>query len=348
MDFFLRSSFLLVAGLFALDLVAYQGFVGKHLGVPAWLVAAMVLAIHLGIRLTKKVKIGDTFAAILLFVILPATTLLPGIFYALEESSFLHVNYFFENFHLYYHTLFFAALPMAGFSLVHSSKEMWSKLWRWRYFSGVVNVLFFLWSFSTIFPRAYLQVIGEDGIVENLTFIFFILSGVLAFLLARKKLFKQKIHQMIFVGLMLVAGLAFLVVAGEEISWGQRMFGWETLTALAENNTQAETNIHNSTAVWPLVYVGYAIIAIYGSFAWLGQWMLQPILDFRLKGDWRVWLNLAVPQAHLFLNFAFLLVYLYLRERHGPWKYQAWEEMSELFMVVGIAVHLGRNYFVSE
>ena len=32
---------------------------------------------------------------------------------------------------------------------------------------------------------------------------------------------------------------------GEEISWGQRIFGFETPDAIAEGNIQGETNIHN-------------------------------------------------------------------------------------------------------
>ena len=33
--------------------------------------------------------------------------------------------------------------------------------------------------------------------------------------------------------------------AGEEISWGQRIFGIETPEAFAEHNRQGETNLHN-------------------------------------------------------------------------------------------------------
>ncbi|WP_372920701.1 hypothetical protein [Roseovarius sp.] len=39
--------------------------------------------------------------------------------------------------------------------------------------------------------------------------------------------------------------LAFLFGAGEEISWGQRIFGWQTTEFFMEHNRQLETNIHN-------------------------------------------------------------------------------------------------------
>ena len=39
--------------------------------------------------------------------------------------------------------------------------------------------------------------------------------------------------------------LTSVYFAGEEISWGQHIFGWETPLALKEINDQNETNIHN-------------------------------------------------------------------------------------------------------
>jgi len=38
---------------------------------------------------------------------------------------------------------------------------------------------------------------------------------------------------------------AFLFGAGEEISWGQRIIGWETTGFFAEHNVQNETTLHN-------------------------------------------------------------------------------------------------------
>ncbi len=42
-----------------------------------------------------------------------------------------------------------------------------------------------------------------------------------------------------------LGALAFLFAAGEEISWGQRLFGWTTPDFLMGLNKQGETNIHN-------------------------------------------------------------------------------------------------------
>ena len=40
-------------------------------------------------------------------------------------------------------------------------------------------------------------------------------------------------------------GLMFFMAAGEEISWGQRIVGWESGEFFLENNKQDETNLHN-------------------------------------------------------------------------------------------------------
>lgn len=40
-------------------------------------------------------------------------------------------------------------------------------------------------------------------------------------------------------------GLMLFLAAGEEISWGQRLFGIESPDYFKENNTQQETNFHN-------------------------------------------------------------------------------------------------------
>jgi hypothetical protein len=43
----------------------------------------------------------------------------------------------------------------------------------------------------------------------------------------------------------LLLGLLFFFAFGEEISWGQRLFGWQTPEHLKEINLQQETNFHN-------------------------------------------------------------------------------------------------------
>lgn len=55
--------------------------------------------------------------------------------------------------------------------------------------------------------------------------------------------------------------------------------------------------------------------------------------------------NLIVPGGYLFLNFALITLYAWLRKNHGPWKYQPWEEYVELLLVIGIMTHIIQAYF---
>lgn len=80
----------------------------------------------------------------------------------------------------------------------------------------------------------------EDGPVEWTGAIALAVAGVVFARIAT--LGSQRMRSRIWLG-MLAALLLF--GAGEEISWGQRVFGFETPEVIEDVNVQAETNIHN-------------------------------------------------------------------------------------------------------
>jgi hypothetical protein len=80
----------------------------------------------------------------------------------------------------------------------------------------------------------------EDGPIEYATFACFVLSSLLACTAATRLRAERR--------LVLAAaalGLVLFVAAGEEISWGQRLFEIETPEALVDGNRQDELNLHN-------------------------------------------------------------------------------------------------------
>jgi hypothetical protein len=93
-------------------------------------------------------------------------------------------------------------------------------------------------------------VIPEDHYFELVGAFSFLVTSFLfvyAFRLARKKLEKTRaslLRQLIYLGL----ALLFFFGAGEEISWGQRILGFETPETLSEVNRQEEFNLHNLSA----------------------------------------------------------------------------------------------------
>jgi hypothetical protein len=91
------------------------------------------------------------------------------------------------------------------------------------------------------------EITKEDGIVETGTAVFYFLAGCfLLYLFARSKSQTKRY----FLGtrrnlFLLGAGLLFIFFAGEEISWGQRLFHIHTPDYFLVHNEQRELNIHN-------------------------------------------------------------------------------------------------------
>jgi cell division protein FtsW (lipid II flippase) len=145
--------------------------------------------------------------------------------------------------------------------------------------------------------------VQEDGIVEWLTVLGLLLGSVLCFIRFAKLLRRRK---PIFLALTFLLGLMLFVVAGEEISWGQRLFGIQSSEFFKENNAQAETNLHN------LVVDGVKlnkIIFTYGLIAALGIFLLiVPWLYRRNKGlqNWVDSWGILIPRNYQIIAFLLL------------------------------------------
>lgn len=101
-----------------------------------------------------------------------------------------------------------------------------------------------LGTYLAIFNPAYFHSIYtvEDGIIEWLQFVAVATTCLVLFARLMRS-GKNKRWKLLPVGLL--AALAFFFVAGEEISWGQRIFQIETPEYFLEKNAQQETNLHN-------------------------------------------------------------------------------------------------------
>lgn len=85
---------------------------------------------------------------------------------------------------------------------------------------------------------------AEDGIVEYGTAVFLLLASLV--LVANSTVFLRHGRRGAAV-LTVLYGLLFFFAAGEEVSWGQRIFGWASGDFFEQNNYQDETNLHNLT-----------------------------------------------------------------------------------------------------
>ena len=96
--------------------------------------------------------------------------------------------------------------------------------------------------FSSLFvadPWTFRALTREDSWVENLTVVWFVLAGLLLFVtaLVERSFFRRCVY--------ILGGVAMVFAAGEEISWGQRIFGFATPDFLMHLNYQKEFNAHN-------------------------------------------------------------------------------------------------------
>lgn len=116
-----------------------------------------------------------------------------------------------------------------------------------RFYFIVPIVLMFVWYLSLLVlgSEAIDFLAKEDHVAEWMSF-FALLGTSLVFLLTYIRIRHQMPRKARMAELsLIVLALMFFVAAGEEISWGQRILGFETPEALRALNEQEEFNIHN-------------------------------------------------------------------------------------------------------
>ena len=82
----------------------------------------------------------------------------------------------------------------------------------------------------------------EDGLLENFTLVPLLVAIVVIIRYLRRV---AAYRSRMFRATLVIAALFSFFVAGEEISWGQRVLDIESSEFFLENNAQKETNLHN-------------------------------------------------------------------------------------------------------
>ena len=198
-----------------------------------------------------------------------------------------------------------------------------------------IYYLLFIYGFVYIFPYGE-KLIGiswfdwlrsEDGPLEWLQFIEYLLSSLLAFLIFLRRKKKKEINSIVW---LFVAFLA-LIIAGEEISWGERITGIG-INSISDMNVQGETNFHN--------------------LPFFHNYLLDPVFEisciFLGWFGWRKFRRIkAFPGKELSLYFLFVaLFYFYFDISWASTTEQIRndQEIFEFLLSTGIFLHCTKNF----
>ena len=147
-------------------------------------------------------------------------------------------------------------------------------------------------------PSVYHALVWEDGWAQNLTAAAFLLAGValLGAAMAARRAFPRCVY--------ILGGAAMAFFAGEEVSWGQRIIGFETPGFLVDLNHQGEFNIHNISGVDVIFHYPDNLLFALAIAGWGA---------FFCNKD-RI-LGVASPPVLMLLAFLIMLVYPYFSYR---------------------------------
>jgi hypothetical protein len=140
--------------------------------------------------------------------------------------------------------------------------------------------------------RGYMQIVREDGPVENWTsllyFFAFVVAGLIGWGFKKQG---QGILRILYAGL----ALGCLFVALEEIGWGQRILNFQSPEVFQKYNGHQETNVHNFMGRY-LLHGMFLIVGGFGAFAAF-------LIPSKIRNRFPNTVKLFVPGRTLFMYF---------------------------------------------
>ena len=160
---------------------------------------------------------------------------------------------------------------------------------RWIFYSGIPFIAIYWYLLTFHFkPDVFRWMLNENHPVELTTVICFLCASFFAIRLAFASGKKRSRRKVSF--LFSVLGVAFFVIAMEEIAWFQWLFKFETPDAINAVNAQGEMTLHNHKAVQETLEI-FPLAA--GALGLIGVWLskfpfLRYMMPSRLLAGWFV------------------------------------------------------------
>ena len=209
-------------------------------------------------------------------------------------------------------------------------------------FFVILSILFFL-SYLMLFvstPETVRALTAEDHLYENTEAVGNLFTSILFLILFIKAkpgndfhIFKTR-RNVFF----LLLAILFFFGFGEEISWGQRIFNWQTPAQLAQMNVQSETNIHNieifnyidlegnRKSFWARFLDFNRIYSIF----WFTFCFVIPLLDKYIVGFSKWIRRVNLPIVPLWMGVLFPLNYLTYKVIELYFLNPLWQTQSEV------------------
>lgn len=200
--------------------------------------------------------------------------------------------------------------------------------------------------FRFTFFSLYTNLIAEDGVFETTQALSY---GVAAVFLGVGGWQSWKKHTSVPAVTALILSLGLILVALEEISWGQRIFGFTNPEYFQKNNIQYEVSLHNLATVQPLLHWAYLATGIFLGWgrilfdlAYLKTSKLYVTMRQFLPGPLKMLYFL--PTSAIYALLMFYKPFGIILDSGVPVMVGRDQELGELFLALGISLHAWTIY----
>jgi hypothetical protein len=183
----------------------------------------------------------------------------------------------------------------------------------------------------------YNSLSGEDKFFENLTF-FIYMIGAAFFIQSAHRLWgikKKTLLTWMVIIYVLLGAIGYTGIAGEEISWGQRVLGFDTPQEYRENNSQGEFNLHNNEKIFNKIYIIYGSICMYVILSALAYMSLNK----RFPKKHTLWFRMLTFRWYHIAYFVPTLIYVSYRLYFQTSAFDVWEESTEVLFALGMMLY---------
>lgn len=149
----------------------------------------------------------------------------------------------------------------------------------------------------------------EDGILENLTALFFFVAGaiILKAMLSKDSTARTTLSD--YRILLILLALACVFAALEEISFGQRIVGWDSPEYFEENSSQEETDFHNFEGLDLVFGVAAMVLILYGVIIPYSFWKTPERLQW-FRRPFGIKMIYPPVQSSLFFLLGILCIFI--------------------------------------